>query len=66
MIETLFSLFFISATLLLTASLLLSATSRQRDVERSMGGTYLADQIMARVKAEAEQTGTPPRRLSPV
>ena len=60
MIETLFSLFFIATTLLLTSQLLITATRLQQEVEKAIGGTHLADQLLGRLRANAEQSGTPP------
>jgi len=64
MIETLISLFFIATTLLLTSQLLLSATRLQQEVEKTMGGAHLADQILSRVRASAEKSGTMPTSQS--
>lgn len=60
MIETLFSLFFIATTLLLTSQLLIAATRLQQEVEKALGASHLADQLLARLRADAERTGTPP------
>lgn len=60
MIETLFSLFFISATLLLTSHLLIAATRMQQEVEKALGASHLADQLLARIRANAALTGNPP------
>ena len=60
MIETLFSLFFIATTLLLTSTLLISATRLQGEVEKAIGGVHLADQVLSRLRANAQQSGTPP------
>ena len=60
MVETLFSLFFITATLLLTAQLLISGSRFQREVEKSLTGAFLADKILARTLADARDSGTPP------
>jgi len=60
MIETLFSLFFIATTLLLTSQLLITATRLQQEVEKAMGGAHLAEQILSKIRADARQSGTPP------
>ncbi|MBX3169337.1 MAG: hypothetical protein KF760_18195 [Candidatus Eremiobacteraeota bacterium] len=60
MIETLFSLFFIATTLLLTSQLLISATQLQHEVEKAMGGAHLADQILSQVRANAKKSGNMP------
>lgn len=64
MIETLFSLFFIATTLLLTSQLLISASQLQQEVEKTMGGSHLADQILSRVRASAESSGNMPNPQS--
>lgn len=60
MIETLFSLFFITATVLLTAQLMITGSRLQREVEKSLTGAFLADKILARMVASARTSGNAP------
>lgn len=60
LIETLFSLFFITTTVLMTAQLIMSASRLQREVEKSLTGAFMAERILAKVRADSIQSGVAP------